>query len=281
MLKEGINSAGHIRPSEMGEYYSALIRNTFLEATKPKNNGVPNAYIKLLKDKVSKKTTKGILGWLGYTSIAPSGEKVLYCLNHEGSVHRRKTNLVPIKESLSSEGRYHCAQAGFKLLLPFVDPDSNLSVHDQISIDPYRETDIGTRKFYKEQSELNNRTNFCYAIGKSVPKNSSKSTTSKFMDARGKLVSLARDKRIPLQDKKGKQYSNLSEVNPRIRDQLFSLLKFKINELKRKRSENTQRRRIRRRQHTRFDDDGNEMGANPSPVTSSTPNGNSTMDIEH
>ncbi|USW07203.1 hypothetical protein [Downy mildew lesion associated ormycovirus 3] len=133
------------------------------------------------------------------------------------------TEVVPIpgKIRMSASTTHREFRLACMMLLPLIDPKSEISPKDQLNTDPLSVKSKHILAYYSSNRDVVDATNLAYATYKAIGVKGSKATNLGFRSARGHAISLSANR--VWMDKTGKEYKSFMEIPEHTRD---FLLKF-------------------------------------------------------
>lgn len=178
-----------------------------------KDSFVPQQY----KAKVDDKTT---FRFGDLSLLSESQKKKLPALP---KADNSNTEIVSIPEKIrqTKSTTHREFRLACMMLLPMIDPKSEISPKDQLNTDPLSVRNKTVLNYYSSNRDIVDATNLAYATYRAVGVKGSKATNLGYRSARGHAISLTANR--VWMDKTGKEYQSFMEIPEHTRD---FLLKF-------------------------------------------------------
>jgi hypothetical protein len=223
-----------------GESYAHhLVLSTIKVLLKPNNKFFPGGFSHSLKNTMKVKSTEATLIRIGYCYNIPSSSKIEEVMRNDLStkvVDDKVQQHTLIKTSSSKKKRNNLlvVKAAVKLVLPLIDPSSEVAFEKQVQVEPSSVRVSSVQNFYKQEAvkRLCDTMNVSYAklIAAKSPK--SKVTPSGFKASKENMGKIARS--VTYQDRNGVQYKDLAELPKNVLSWAYKTYCYQVKQQKSK-----------------------------------------------
>jgi hypothetical protein len=194
----------------------------------------PGGITHALKERCGASTLEHVAHKMGYTPVVASGHKVLKVMTTLTMGHGAKMcKLHPLANNEMSD--FKTFRSAVALLLPKINPQSDIPMMDQIKVAPLKKHTLQTLRAYKENRmpPVVDALNVAFAVVQTIGSKTSKSSPELYRQARGHLVNMTHE--MKLVDALGNEYNDFKEIPQSVRG--FLRKAFQFPELKREREE--------------------------------------------
>jgi hypothetical protein len=248
MLRETFNVRAGLKETGTDPWLINLVKGVLAELTKV-TQPFPGSWIHTIRDANKVKSNIGLLGIMGWVPRVANPTKIQHILlsktrEEETTVapkqlkskavigtgtKTKSTVLYRVDDANTPEGITHREfRLGASMLLPFLNPKSNKSIKDQLSVDPLSIRKSHIVDFYNQNQLIVDACNLAYANRVASERKDSKATPRTFSASRGRAVTLSKD--VAFMDYQGIYYPRWIDVPDNIREGLQKLLHRKVRE---------------------------------------------------
>jgi hypothetical protein len=203
------------------DFVSLLMKETFKILVGPSTRNFPGGWVHSLRNMNKTKSTVGILFHMGWVEITPLKSKI-YDVIYNTVIEKEggRKSIINYKK-LPRGASFLEFRTAVAMLMPMIDPESEIPLKDQISVDPLRITDENILAGYTPvpQQRMVDKLNHANALKQSVAVSASKTRPVHYEMARNELLHLS-DK-VKITDARGTIYPSHQELPKKV----FSFLK--------------------------------------------------------
>jgi len=216
------------------DYTSSLLKSVFKILVSPSTRSFPGGWIHSAKLSNSVKSVTGLLFSMGWAECVPLKSKILdVVFNEVQHQDNSKSKLKVVnKKDMKKNSSFIEYRTGVALLLPMIDPTSNVSLDEQINLDPLRIKDEKIINNYSNVAacKLVDKLNHTSALKQSCSVKDSKTKPIHYEMARNELLHLS-DK-VQLRDARGHTYKLHSEIPENVNNFLKKKLAYPIKRVR-------------------------------------------------
>lgn len=236
ILKDTIDNELGFKQPGSDAFVKSLIRQIFGRMTSKLHASFPASFYAVAKSENGVATTDGIMAVLGYTPIVPQINKVnLVALTYyEKDKTGKPIKAIPVDKKFEYPHDIQF-QASVRLLLPLIGKNDDVGLSEQLK-NPDKYLSLDTHRLFKEHRASVDSLNRAYAFVVASRKQKAKTSNTHAMNEIAKgCRTIVKD--MPLQDSRGRSYSDYMELSYSYRKLLEKLLHRRRSPSKRKSAE--------------------------------------------
>jgi hypothetical protein len=233
-LQQTFNIRAGFKSDENASYALRMVKMILNSCLKPSNKGFPGGWIHANRKINGVKSDFALVNLLGWTEIIPSQHKMLEVIfntvdedlavvdDKPRVVKRKLINITVDKRNLL----HREFRTAVTLCLPRIDPDSSISMDDQLKVDQLssKSTTVINNFKHPKRSALVDSLNESYNFRVSLKNPKSKTKEVHYKISRDRMLDMSAN--IPLIDAKGREYAKFSETPKKVQDYLRKTFRY-------------------------------------------------------